>query len=206
MAEIILALDLHESISSIEQRRVAHGWVTKLADDLLQSADRSSYVEFNLGTNVTNAIEVLDLMSVADLLVRPGGRLGREYPMIYEGDDPDHDDKMSIALGASFTVPREADRIFVAAAAEQFSADEEPLRYVAIGMEYIRGRNTFRQLVGLTAHPQYYVDALRIECGEGAGGKRILNEGNSRPISYGDTRAFVDCMRDLFVLQREPSL
>jgi hypothetical protein len=199
MAEF--TLDLQESIHTIEQRRVAHGWVTKLADDLLHKSEDGKYAEFTLGTDGKNIAEALDLMALGDLLVRPGDRLGKVYAAEYDSDYPEHDDKMSVHLGGSFLVPHEPNRVFVAATSEQFGVDEDPLRYIAIGLEYVRGQETFRQLIGLAAHPDEHVDALRLEYGESTNGAGILKKGRSRSVSYDDTWAFVDCLRELFVLQ-----
>lgn len=196
-------LDLQESIQSVEQRRVAHDWVTSLAKDLLHPVEDGNYAEFTLGTDRENVTELLEVMGLDDLLVKPGDRLGKVYSIEYEGDHPEHDDKMGVWLGSSFLVPRQPDRIFVAAAVEQFDPEEAPVHYVSIGLEYSRGRDTFRQMIGVAAHPDEWVDALRLEYGVATTGASILKKADARPISQSDTWTFVDCLRELFVLNRD---
>src|SRR5687768_6898682 len=140
--------DMRESITSIEQKRAAHGWVTGLADDLLAKAKTDRYVEFRLRTDTANAAEMLKVMALDDLYIPPGERMGQPVPIDW---DDDYEGKFSLFYGFTFVVPPEAERIYVASSVEQYDKDDPPIRYVALGLQYKYRNVTFRQLMGVTA-------------------------------------------------------
>jgi hypothetical protein len=197
-------LNHHETARDTERRRVAHGWVRMLADDLLLVANQQLYAEFDLDTDVENAREMLERMTIADLFVPPGGQLGEVKSIFYEGrsDDPYDAHKLSLYYGHSLVIPQEPSDIFIAVSAEPAEDGRERSRYMAVGFEYISGNRTFRQLVGVVAGSDGSVDALRMAYAN-IDQRSIFSEGEARTICQNDTWMFVDYIRELFVLPRD---
>lgn len=187
-------LDAPEFKNTAEQRRVAHGWVTHLADELLQRAETEGYVEFVVDPSAGLAAEMLDKMTLGDLYTPPGGRLGQVLPAEWDGED-----KMGLIYALSFVVPPQPDRVYMLSSVEEYSGHEEAFRYIALGLEYKHRNATFRQLVGVAAYPDGGLNAMKFSYGESAGGATMFKDSDSRPISYSDTQTFVDCTRKMFV-------
>lgn len=181
-----------------EKRKVAHGWVASLVQEMLGRAEASCYAEYTLLAPGSKVIQLLEHMGLEDMYIRPGQRLGSALPIEWKHDDPN---KCGLYFGGSLIVPPEPDRAYIATSSG-FPTEENAVQLVAVGQEYKCSNVVFQQLTGIAARQDGRIEAVQLSYGEDTRGVIIFKDEATRTITYGDTWTFVDRTRDLLDLPR----